>query len=118
MIVDFFNDDPLTATYHQYLQGSYDPSTSEYSITQVDTPMQAIMLDLTRSSNGASSKFGTNISEGDKEIYLKPIPSSSIIPDPTSDKVTVGSWTYKMAVVKSLDPTGTSPMLYNLYLRR
>ena len=115
-INSFLNDDPLVATYHQYSQGSYDPATSEYTTIQVDTTVQAILLDLTRNSNGASSKFGTTIGEADKELYFKPI--SGITPDATSDKVTVGGWTYKIGVIKSLDPTSVSPMLYNLLLRR
>lgn len=128
MIQEFFNDDPLVATYHQYSQGSYDPSTSAYTTIQVDTLVQAILLDLTRNLNGSSSKFGTSISEGDKELYMKPIlwgetPFRDTLdnitgPDTTSDKVTVGGWTYKVGTMRLLDPKGNSPMLYNLHLRR
>lgn len=119
-IQEFFNDDPLVATYHQYSQGSYNPATSKYESVQVDTLVQAILLDLTRNTSGASSKFGSLISEGDKELYMKPLVGSSLPSsvNTTSDKVTVGGLTYKVSTMRSLDPTGASPMLYNLYLKR
>lgn len=120
MIQLFMEDDPLVATYHQYSQGSYNPATSEYETAQVDTLVQAILLDLTGNSNGSSSKFGTSISEGDMELYFKPFSDSPLVQpvDTTSDKVTVGGVIYKVAVMKSVNPMGNSPMLYNLMLKR
>lgn len=128
MINDFFEDDPQIATYHQYVQGAYDPATSEYLTTQVDTIVMVITLDLTRNSNGLSSKYGTDILAGDKDVYMKPmvwggIPFRAVLeninfPDTTSDKITVQNVTYKVANAKVLDPTGTEPMLFNFLVRR
>ena len=122
-IMDFMNDDPLTAYYTQYIQGSYDPSTSTYSTTTIEVACKSIMLDLTRNNNGLSSKFGTEILDGDKELYLLPPPKDDPLAlpiqiDTTSDRVRIGNITYKVAVAKVLDPTNADIMLYNLMLRR
>jgi len=120
MINDFFDDDPQTATYHQYSQGSYNPATSEYSTTQVDTPVRVITLDLTRNSNGLSSKYGTDILKGDKDVYMKTFYLGEIVVDvnTTSDKITISGVLYKVCNSKVLDPTGASPMLFNFLVRR
>lgn len=122
-ILDFFSDDPAEGTYHQYTEGDYDTSTSEYAIVKVDTPVKIILLDFDRISNGLSSKFGTEVLAGDKELYLLPTQKADplaipINPNPTSDRITVAGTTYKIVVVKSADPTGSNPLLYNMMLRR
>lgn len=128
MLQDFFDDDPQTAIYHQYDQGSYNPSTSEYSTTQVDTPVRVITLDLTRNSNGLSSKYGTDILAGDKDVYMKPMVWGEMglriilepieYPNTSADRITLSGVTYKVNNMKVLDPTGNSPMLYNFLIRR
>ena len=123
MILDFMNDDSLTATYHQYTQGAYDTTTSEYTTVQVDTPVRGILLDFDRVSNGLSSKFGTLILQGDKEFYMLPTQKADplatpIVPNTTSDRITVANITYKIEVSKSADPTGAAPLLYNFKLQR
>jgi hypothetical protein len=120
MIVDFFNDDPQTGIYHQYQQGTYNTATSEYSVTQVDTVVNVITLDLTRNSNGLSSKYGTSILDGDKDVYMKPFYVSDVAVsiNTTSDKITISGVLYKVCVSKVLDPTGASPMLFNFLVKR
>lgn len=123
MIIDFMNDDPMTATYHQFAQGSYDFSTDTYTTVPIDTPVRAILLDLDRTNNGFSSKFNTLISSGDKELYMFPTQladnlAAPIVPDPTKDSITVAGIKYKIHVVKSADPKGSNPLLYNFLLRR
>jgi hypothetical protein len=120
MINDFFDDDPQVAIYHQYSQGVYNVNTSEYLTTQVDTAVRVITLDLTRNSNGLSSKYGTDILAGDKDVYMKPFYLEEIVVDvnTTSDKITVGGILYKVCNSKVLDPTSSSPMLFNFLVRR
>lgn len=123
MILEFINDDPLTGTYHQYIQGDYDTDTSEYTTVQVDTPVRCIMLDFDRMINGVSSKFGKEILQGDKDFYMLPTNKADplatpIIPNPTSDRITVAGTTYKIVITKSADPQGVAPLLYNFMLRR
>jgi hypothetical protein len=128
MIADFFNDDPQTATYHQYEQGFYSTVSSKYTSVQVDTTVKVITLDLTRNSNGLSSKYGTDILAGDKDVYMSPMvwgvmPFRAVLeninfPDTTSDKITISGVLYKVCNAKVLDPTGASPMLFNFLVRR
>ena len=121
--MDFFLDDPLTAYYLKSTVGAYDPSTGEASVTDVQIPVKCILLDMTRTNNGLSSKFGSLVSEGDKECYI--LPPNKIDPtalpliiDTTSDRLRIGSITYKIAAMKEANPTGCAPFLFNLMLRR
>ena len=123
MLFEFFNDDPMTATYHQELSGAYDPSTGEFTSTSVSTSVKGILLDIDRISNGLSSKYGTEILMGDKEFYMLPTQkvdggANAIVPNPTTDTVIVAGITYKVHIVKSIDPTGANPLVYNMLLRR
>lgn len=123
MILDFMNDDPMTATYYQYAI-VYNPATSENEELLVSqTLVHAILLDFDRTSNGFSTKFGTLIEAGDKELYMLPTQkedplATPIIPNPAADRITVAGITYKVVIVKSADPTGSNPLLYNIMLRR
>lgn len=122
MILDFMADDPMTATYLQYIE-DYDYATSENVLVEVATPVSCILLDFERTNNGLSSKFGQLVIAGDKELYMLPtqkrdLVATPIIPNTTSDKIIVAGITYKIHVSKSADPTGAAPLLYNFMLRR
>lgn len=122
MILDFMADDPMTATYLQYIE-EYDYATSENILVEIATPVSGILLDFDRTSNGLSSKFGEMVLAGDKDFYMLPTQkrdpiAAPIIPNTTSDKITVAGITYKIHVSKSADPTGAAPLLYNFMLRR
>jgi len=123
MILDFMNDDPCTAYYQKSFAGSYDPATGELAVTLVEIPVQVILVDLTRNNNGLSSKFGTTILVGDKDCYMRPPEKADplatpLVIDTTADRLRVGSIVYKVYDMKSADPTGSAPLLYNLMLRR
>lgn len=123
MILDFMNDDPLFATYHQYGEPVYDTTTGENTVPETSTTVQCIVLDFDRTTNGLSSKFGTEILAGDKEMYMLPTnkanPSAPlIIPNPTSDRITVGAVKYKIVIMKEANPQVSAPLLYNFMLRR
>jgi hypothetical protein len=122
MILEFINDDPMTATYLRYIE-EYDYATSENVLVEIATPVSGILLDFDRTSNGLSSKFGEMVLAGDKDFYMLPTQkrdplATPIVPNTTSDKISVAGITYKCHVVKSSDPTGSSPLLYNFMLRR
>lgn len=117
-------DDPCTGIYHKYTPtGTYDTSTSEMIVTQVDIPCQVLLQDLTRNFNGLSSVFGKEILAGDKECYLLPPNKANsyalpLVIDTTSDRITIAGVLYKVEVCKSADPTGANPILHQLMLRR
>lgn len=123
MLMEFFQDDPLTVIYQKFTQGSYNPATSEYSSVQVDTPCKAILLDLTRDQSGLSRKFGTLMLAGDKELYLLPPEkadtlASPLVIDTTNDRVVVNGVQYKVENMKEINPNGANPIVYDLMLRR
>lgn len=123
MIFDFMNDDPMTAYYIQQSEGEYDPAQGTSPIIKVETPCRAILLDVDRSSNGLSTKFGTEIISGDKELYLLPpekadSTATPLVINTASDRIRVGLHTYKIAVMKEANPDAKAPLLYNFVLRR
>lgn len=122
MIMDFMRDDPMTATYLQYIE-DYDYATSENILIEVRTPVSGILLDFDRTNNGLSSKFGELVISGDKDFYMLPTQkrdplATPIVPNTTSDKIIVAGITYKIHMMKAADPTGAAPLLYNFMLRR
>ena len=123
MIMDFMNDDPMIAYYIKTVEGEYDPATGEANTVVTEIPVRAILLDVDRSANGLSTKYGTEIISGDKELYC--LPPKKL--DPTAqpldvntavDFIRVGSVTYKIHVMKEANHNATEPLLYSFVLRR
>lgn len=122
-ILAFMQDDPMTAYHIRHTAGSYDPATGEASTTVTETPVRAILLDITRLTNGLSTKFDTEIIAGDKELYCLPPErndplSPPLIIDPATDTIRVGINTYKIVTMKEANPNASVPLLYNLVIRR
>lgn len=123
VVLDFMLDYGTTATYIQEVLGVYDPATGTASGTSVQTEVQAILQDLTLSSNGLSLRFGTLVVAGDKQLLVRPpertVPDADpLVINPASDRVTVGGHTYKVVTFKEVNPTGDEVVLIDLYLRR
>lgn len=123
MVLDFFNDDPLSVVYKQQVTGAYNPATREPSVTVTSITARGILLDLQMMANGLSSKFGTVISAGDKELIMLPtekasLNAASLSPDPTQDRVVVSGIEYKVVNMKTIDPSGVAPLVYFLHIRR
>ncbi len=123
-IYEFFQDDPATGYYIREVgEGTYDPNTSLYTADLEEIPVRVILQDLTYTANGVSTKYGTLIQMGDKDCYILPpnkecCLNDPINLDPTKDRLRVGNITYKIAVVKSADPTGSNALVYNILLKR
>lgn len=122
-VIEFMNESPLTAVYIQKMVGEYDPATGEAAETVVEVPVRAILMDLTLQSNGLSTKYGTLVEAGDKELYIQPPnknnpQSAPLAVQAGSDRVRVGSIEYKVITFKELNPTGEDPILFSLYIRR
>lgn len=123
MLLETFADDPATGYYQQFTDGSYDVSTGENTTVMTETPCRIILEDLTRNSNGLSSAFGTDILAGDKNCYLYPPEKvnpllTHLVVNTNGDKLRIGSTAYKIINMKSTDPTGSNPILYQLMLRK
>ena len=123
MIYDFFNDDPAIGYYIQATTPVFNPETGDNESPDVETPVQIILLDLMRTSNGLSSKFGTEIVAGDKEVYIRPPEKTNssatpLVINTVSDRIRIAGITYQVVVMKEATPTGTSPLLYDMHIRR
>jgi len=122
-ILEFMQDDPLTVTYVSSSSGTMNYETGEYVPILVSTPCAALLLDLTRNNAGFSTKFGLLVTQGDKEVWLQPPEKADryaepLVITPGADKVVIGSTTYTVAVMTEINPTGDSPVIYNMMLRR
>lgn len=95
---------------------TYNPATSESIVTESRFTMQAIPFDYINKFQGASQQTGTLIRSGDKQVFLKPIPSVIDI-DPTADKLQIGSKVYDIITVKECNPTLTDSLYWELFVR-
>jgi len=110
-----------TATYTSIAQGEYDPATGQAGVVRMPQPVKAVLFDLTLQSNGLSLKYGTEILAGDKEAYIIPpqkLGGNPITVAPGADKLTVAGVVYTVVTFKEINPTGSDPCVYFLYLRR
>jgi len=122
-VAEFMDELGTSGTYVHKIQGEYDPATGQVEATLVETPVQVIVMDLTLQSNGFSTKYGTLVEAGDKEIFVRPPvksdPTAQLLEmSPAGGRIIVGSIEYKIVSIKSIDPTGASPIIYSLYVRR
>lgn len=121
-VMEFMQENPLTAMYIKAV-GEYDPTTGEVVETVTEIPVEAILMDLTLQSNGLSTKFGTLIVAGDKELYVRPPNKTNplnapLVVDSANDRVRVNGFEYKVVTSKEVNPTGVDPILFDLYIRR
>lgn len=119
MVREMMKDFGTQGTLVSRTGGDYDPATGEVSVSDTETSITCILMDMTLQSNGSGTKDKTLIQDGDKVLYVEPSPNVQSI-DSTSDKVVVGGITYDIVTMKMIDPTATnsSPLLYELYLRK
>lgn len=118
-VLELMHEFGTTGIYVKVKPGTYDPNTGTNTAVTVEAAVQLIVMDLTLQSNGYSVKYGTLIQAGDKEIYIRPTDQMKLLGiDPASDSVRVGSVTYKIVSFKEVNPTGTDPIVYSLYVRR
>lgn len=111
-----------TATYIKRVS-TYDTTTSENVETTKEIPVQVILMDLTLQSNGLSTKFGTLIQAGDKEMFVRPPnkTDNGVAPltvDPSNDSVRVKGIEYRIVSSKEVNTTGADTIIYDLYVRR
>ena len=123
-ILEFFADDPLTAYYiKQVGDPVFNATTGENLFTTEEIPVEALLLDMTLNSNGLSSKYGTEIMAGDKELYIRPpektdSSATPLIVNTTTDKVRVNGVDYKVCNMKEINPSASNPLTYYLHIRR
>lgn len=121
-VLEFMRDYPLTA-YVVRSTGSYNPATASVETSDVQHPVEAILMDYTLQSNGLGVALGTDIKAGDKQLFVRPPlksnPNATLTDiDPSTDRVIVAGVTYQVIRVKELNPTAVDVILYELQLRR
>ena len=82
--------------------GAYDPETGSSSVTSVDTTVNAVLLDVSKSMIGQSLKDGSLVTQTDKRILLPVGTAPDLV-----DKMTFGSLVMDIMAIKEIDPGGT-----------
>lgn len=121
VVLQMMDDFGSSQTYVMSSQEDYDTETGTVVSTTTSVPVRMILMDLTLQSNGLSLKYGTEILAGDKEAYVQPPVKNAgpaLVITPGSDKLVVNSVPYTVVTFKEVNPTGSDPVLYTLYLRR
>lgn len=122
-VLEFIRESGCSATLIKEATGAYNPATGTVASDTDEIAVEAILMDLTLQSNGLSTKYGTLVEAGDKELYMRPPHKTNpllgeIEIKPASDRIRVGAVTYKIVTFKELNPSASDPALYTLYLRR
>lgn len=120
-VVEFMRDFGTTATILTNHSGSYDPSTSRFTQYGTNITVKAILMDRTLRSDGDQNSPNSLIQAGDKQCFIQPPEKnggSAIHIDTVSDQLLIGGVTYRIVTVKSLNPSTTNSVLYELYLRK
>lgn len=109
-------------TYISHTEGEYDTSTGTSPTIETNYTVEGIVMDLTLASNGLSTKYGTLVEAGDKELFIRPPKTvaglDALTVSPASDFVVVAGTKYKIVTFKEVNPTGDAAILFTLYIRR
>lgn len=122
-VLEFMQDFGTTMQYTKIVAGEYDVETGVVSSTEEVTDVEGIILDLTLQSNGYSTKYGTMVQAGDKEIFVRPpkkadSSADNLVVDPATDFIVVGDVEWKVVTFKEVNPVGDdNPILFSFYVR-
>jgi hypothetical protein len=114
---------PITY-HHTEPDGTYNPSTGEYTNQETSFNLTGILMDMPLRRNGMQVKGGTMIQDGDKQLFLIPpagmleVLNTTAIENIAADRVVAGSTSWRVYNVKTTDPAQTGPIVYEFYLRR
>lgn len=95
----------------------YDPETATVQIKTVAVQARILVFDFILKSYGDRMVAGGLVETGDKQVFVK---AEDGVPYPTPNKseIVIDDITYRVAVVKSHNPSGVKPIMYELYARR
>ena len=125
MVVSILAREGQTATLSQAARESettYTPSTGEVVGDIASTcSVKIILLDYGLVSNGLQSKAGTTITLDDKQCYMSPYDvdgnafPKDVMPN---DRLIVNGTTWNIITIKEYNPSGSSPIMYDLLIKR
>lgn len=113
-----------TGSIYVAISESYDPSTSENTVSYQDYPVNIMLFDYVRKTEGEGTQSNTLIKTGDKQVFVQPPQKTEVgiaLPHLNSnrDLLKLGDKTYKIVTAKQLNPSMTQDgsVLYELYVR-
>lgn len=117
VVREFFRDQGWsTAAVLIKTTSVYDDATSENITTERRYTVRAMPFDYIRKEQGDGTLGQTLVRSGDKQIFLAPSQYVKEI-DPSADKIQLGTKVYKIVTVKTVDPTLSDVLYYELFVR-
>ena len=102
----------------------YNPATSGGTMVETLFPCRGILFDLTLQSNGDSTKLGTKIEMGDKQLLIQPCDDDGFYQDnetgqiyPNKDRVKINGKYYQVITFKQLNPSTQDSVIWECYIR-
>lgn len=109
-------DKGQSVTWRRRTAGAYDPATASATVSVVESQCQGLILDYKeRNLSGVATDGGSLVQRGDRKLLLaaQGMPG---IPQP-EDTFVVGSDTWSVVLVKSVDPAGVA-LIYEVQVRK
>lgn len=96
----------------------YNPATSESVPSETSYEVTAMVFDYTLQSNGTQTEKNTLIQTGDKQVFIKPLsaPAPTTF-SPEKDFLILGGKRYRIITYKELNPSQSSNLLIELFVR-
>lgn len=103
------------ATLVKTVEGAYDPDTSLVSTTTTNYTIRVIGSDYIQKGSGFTDYMGGLVQTGDKQLFIKP---DAALPAPLVDDVVLFEGKkWRIIALKTHNPSGSSPYLYEAYMR-
>ncbi len=96
-------------------EGAYNPQTSSVSRTETQHAIKTLAFDYIQKHDGESVMSNTLIRSGDKQLYVQP--STFPRPRAKTDSVIYKGIKHSIVTIKEINPSGTSIVLYELFIR-
>ena len=93
----------------------YDPSTGATTPGTSDTTRKGVLLDYDRVNFGETLQDGTLVTGADRRLLLD---ANGVAPTLADRIFTVGGNEWVIRDIKTLDPSGASPVLYDCRIRQ
>lgn len=124
MVAQFMKEFGFVATYKKVTGAVPNDETGSVDVTTKTVKIQAIKMELLRPSQGSdTTKFGTNISNGEQNLFVRPAEKTDSWLDPLdvnpeSDKIVINGEEWSIFVAKKYDPSNEDCILHELYIRK
>lgn len=123
MIAEFMCEFGFVTTYKHLVSSAPNDATGKVVAVFEDIEIEAIKSELIRPNEGRGTKPGTNISDAEIMLFVRPLEKTYRFAEvtsinPTADKVLINGVQWKIVTVKEYNPSANNCYLYELYIKK